>query len=98
MNEAVVTGKKYTALVDSGCSWLLVTRSVCNPLSRQTSDILTVKSEILHSDGIGTITLAVYNVSPVKSDVLVVDSPLLGIDMLIGMDIISMLGGVCINQ
>ena len=33
-----------------------------------------------------------------KTDVLVIDSPLLGFVMLIGMDIIRMLGGVRINQ
>ena len=42
--------------------------------------------------------LAVDNVSPVKADVLVMDSLLLGFDMLIGMDIIRMLGGIYIDQ
>ena len=42
--------------------------------------------------------LVVDNVSPMKTDVLVVDSSLLGFDMLIGMDIIKMLGGVSISQ
>ena len=42
--------------------------------------------------------LAVDNTSPMKADVLVVDSSLLGFGMLIGMDIIKMLGGVNINQ
>ena len=92
--EAVVDGKKRIALVDSGCSRFLVTRSVCNPSSWQISDILTVKGEILHSGGVGTIMLAVDNVSPVKADVLVVDSPLSSFDMLIGMDNIRMMGGV----
>ena len=61
-------------------------------------DVLTVDGKTLHSNGIGTITLAVDNVSPVKADVLVVDSLLLGFDMLISMNIIKMLGKVCINQ
>ena len=44
------------------------------------------------------------NILTVNSEILhgngvvVVDSLLLGYDMLIGMDIIRMLGGVCINQ
>ena len=98
MIKAVVNGKKCMALVDSGCSRSLVTGSVCDPWSRQASDVLTVDGEILRSNGVGTITLAVDNVSPVKVDVLVVDSPMLGFDMLIGMDIIKTLGGVRINQ
>lgn len=66
--------------------------------SRQASDVLTVNGETLRSNGVGTITLAVDNVGPVKVDVVVVDSPLLGFDMLIGMDAIKMLGGVRIDQ
>ena len=98
MIEAVVNGKKRMALVDSGCSRSLVTESACNPWSQQASDVLTVDGKTLRGNGIGTITLAVDNVSPVKADVLVVNSSLLGFDMLIGMDIIRMLGGVHTDQ
>ena len=93
MIEAIVNGKKHIALVDSGCSQTLMTRSVCNPLSRQKLDIQTV-----NSDGVSTIMLAVDNVRSMKADVLVIDSPLLGFDMLLEMDIIRMLGGVRINH
>ena len=96
--EAVVNGKKCVALVDSGCSWSLVTGLVCNLWSRQALYVLTVDSKTLCGNGIGTVTLTVDNVSPVKADVLVVDSLLLGFDILIGIDIIRMLGGVCIDQ
>ena len=96
--EAVVNGKKRMALVDSGCSRSLVTESVCNSWSGQASDVLTVDGKTLRSNGIGTITLEADNVSPVKADVLVVNSSLLGFDMLLGMDIIRMLSGVRIDQ
>ena len=96
--EAVVNGKKCMALVDSGCSRSLVTGSVYNPWSWQASDVLTDDGKTLRGNGIGTIMLTVDNVSPMKADVLVVDSSLLGFNMLIGMDIIKMLGGVHINQ
>ena len=85
-------------LVDSGCSRSLVTESVCNPWSGQASDVLTVDCKTLRSNGIRTITLAGDNISSVKADVLVVNSPLLGFDMQLGMDIIRMLGGVRIDQ
>ena len=52
----------------------------------------------LSSNGVGAIMLAVDNVSPMKADALVMDSSLLDFDLLIGMDIIKMLGGFCINQ
>ena len=98
MIEAVVNGKKCMALVDSGCSRSLVTGLVCNPWSWQALDVLTVNGKTLCSNGIGTIMLAVNNISLIKSDVLDVDSSLLGFDMLIDMDIIKMLGGICIDQ
>ena len=78
-------------------SWSLVTESVCNLWSQQASDVLTVDGKPLHGNSIGTITLAVDNVSPVKADMLVVNNSLLGFDMLIGMDVIKMLGGVYID-
>ncbi len=93
----MVNGKKRTELVESGCSRSLVTGSVCHRWSRQASGVLTVEGKTLCGTGIRTITLAVVNVSPVKADVLVVDSSLLGFGMLIGMDIIKMLGEVRIN-
>ena len=98
MIEVMVNSKKYMALVDSGCSRSLVTELVCKPWSGQASDVLTVDGKTLRSNGIGTITLAADNVSLVKADVLAVNSSLLGFDMLLGMDIIRMLGGVRIDQ
>ena len=98
MIEVVVNGKRRMAQVDSGCSRSLVTESVCNHWSGQASDVLTVDGKTFRSNGIGTITLTADNVSPVKADVLVVNSSLLGFDMLLGMDIIRMLGGVRIDQ
>ena len=65
--EVVVNGKRPIVLVDSGCSWSLVTETVCKTWSGQASDVLTVDGKILHSNGIGTITLAADNISPVKA-------------------------------
>ena len=98
MIEAVVNGKKCMVLVDSGCFWSLTTGSVCNPWRWQASDVLTVDGMTLRSNVIGTILLAVNNINPVKAVVLVVDSSLLSFDIVIDMDIIRMLGGVCIDQ
>ena len=92
--EPVVNGKKQMTLMDSGCSQSLMIELVCNSWSLQASDVLTVDGKTLPGNGVGTIMLAVDNISPVKADVLVVKSSLFGFDMLIGMDIIRMLGGV----
>ena len=60
--------------------------------SLEPKDIHTVNGEILHGDGVSTITLTVDNISPIKADILVVDSLLLSLDMLNGIDIIKILG------
>ena len=85
------------ALVDSGYSQSLVIESVCNPWSWQALDFLTVDGKPLCGNSIGTIMLAVDSISPVKADVLSMKSLLFGFNMLIGMDIIRMLGGVHID-
>ena len=45
-----------------------------------------------------TIVLTINNLNPIWTDVLVVDSQLLGFDMLFGMDIMKILGGISIIQ
>lgn len=49
-------------------------------------DMLTVDGKDLHRHGVGIIMLAVDDFDPVKADVLVVDSQLLGFDSLFGID------------
>ena len=89
--EAWINGKKGIALVDSGFSQSLVTGLVCSPLSHKELNIMTTNDEIIHSYGIATIMLAVDNLNPIRTDVLVVNSQLLGFDMLLGMNIIKIL-------
>lgn len=60
--------------------------------------ILTANSKVLHGHGVGTIMLAVDDMDSVKADVLVRDSQQLGSDLLIGMNLIKMHGGVSISK
>lgn len=91
-------GTKCISLVDSGCSWSLVSGSVCRSWSWQKMDILIADSKVLHRSSVGTTTLALDDIDPAKADALVIDSQLLGFDLLIGMDVIKMLGGVSITE
>lgn len=61
-------------------------------------DILIADSKVLHRSSVGTTTLALDDIDPAKADALVIDSQLLGFDLLIGMDVIKMLGGVSITE
>lgn len=84
--------------LESGCIQSLVGGSVCSLWSQQKLDIMRADGETLHSQGSGTITLMIDNANPVKADNLVMDSLLIGFNMLIWMDSIKILGGVSINQ
>ena len=96
--EAWIDEKKRIALLDSECSLSLVIGFVCSPWSRHELNIMTANGEIIHGRGVGTIMVAVNNLNPIRADVLVMDSQLLSSDMLLGMDVIKILGGVSIDQ
>ena len=70
--EILVDWKKRIALVDSGCSQSLVTRSVYSPRSRQELNIMTENSEIIYGHGVGNIILAVNNLNHIRADVLTI--------------------------
>ena len=59
---------------------------------------MTADAKILPVYKVGTIKLAVDHKNPMEADVLVVDSQLLGFDLLIGIDTIKMLGEVNISK
>ena len=92
-----INGVERKALVDSGCSWSLVSGSICRPDREQHTTVLTADGKRLASHGVGSVTLEVANRDPLKTDVLIVDSQLLGFDLLLGIDIIKALGGVRID-
>lgn len=54
--------------------------------------------KVLRSRGVGNIKLSINNGDHVTVSVLVVDSALLGFDLLLGMGIINELGGVRITE
>ena len=61
-------------------------------------DMLTADRKLTRNQGIADVKLSVKNSNPVKIDILVVDSKLLGFNILLKIDIIKKLGGVHINK
>lgn len=61
-------------------------------------DKLTADGKCFYGLGVGIITLAADDMNPAKADVLIVDSQLLRFDLIVGVYIIKMLGGVRINK
>ena len=86
------------ALVDSACSSFVVSEMLCRPKVWKSTAILTASRKCLLSHGVSCITLTVTNRSPLKTNVLVINSKPLVFDLLLGMDVIKKLGGVHINE
>lgn len=85
------------ALVDSGCSQLLINGSVCCPWSRQERNMI-MSAKILQSQRFGSINLCMGIGELIKVIVLIVDKELLGFNMHLGMDIIKKLDRVHITE
>ena len=100
MSEALTTvtvcinGFQRLALLDTGCSRLLVTRVLCHSWEKKKVDIFTVGEGALRWCGVGHVQLDVGSGCPINVEVLVADGKLLGFDLLLGFDIIKKLGGV----
>ena len=93
-----VNGIDRIALVDSGCSSSIVSRMLYRLEVRKRTAILTASRKCLLSHGVGRITLKVTNRNPLKTNMLVVNSKPLGFDILLGMDVIKILGGEHIDE
>ena len=93
-----VNGMDRIALVDSSCSSSIVSGMLCRPQVWKSTAILTAGRKCLLNHGVGSITLTVTNRSPLKTNVLVVNSKPLGFNLLLGMDVIKKLGGVHIDE
>lgn len=61
-------------------------------------EILTVGHENIRWCGLGFVQLGVSNRHPIDVEVLIVDRKPLGYKLLLGVDIIKRLGGVCMTS
>ena len=97
MNKALpavtvhINGFRRLALLDTGCSWSLVTRALCHSEEKKV-DVFTVEEGALRCCGVGHVQLDVGSGCPIDAEVLVADGKLLGFDLLLGFDIIKKLG------
>ena len=93
-----ISGVMRDALNDSGCTRSLVRSSVCSPPSGHKTEVLTVDGKIMTSRGMTSVNLRVDKRTPVVVDMLAMDGDLLGFDLLLGLDVIRLLGGVHVNE
>ena len=74
-----INGFQRLALLDTGCSWSLITRELCHSWEKK-ADVFTIGEGALRCCGVGRVQLD-------NVEVLVADRKLLGFDLLLGFDI-----------
>ena len=92
--KVCVDGQECTVLIDSGCSQMLVSKAVCRFWKQKSAGVLTTDGRTLNCRGYSKIKVEVGQVPAVDIEALVVDKQLLGFNLLLGIDMIKLLGGV----
>ena len=104
INEALpavivrINGCRRLALLDTGCSRSLVTKTLCHSWDKKKVDVFTAGERALRCCEVGRIQLDVSSAYPIDVEVLVADGKLLEFDLLLGFDIIKKLGGVYMTR
>ena len=93
-----INGFRRLALLDTGCSWLLVTRVLCHSWEKKKVNVFTVGEGALRCCGIGHVQLDIGSGCPIDAEILVADGKLLGFNLLLGFDIIKKLGKVYMTR
>ena len=91
-----IFGQVVKALVDTGCSKTIVSRTVVDRVEGEGSVVRFDGSEV-QCKGSAGVSLVVSNVR-VDLVVLVVDRLVDGVDMILGMDVIEKLDGVFVGK
>ena len=93
-----IKGVMCDALIDSECTRSLVRSSVCGPPSGHKTEVLTIDRKSMTSREVTSVNLWVDKRTLIVVDMLAMDGDLLGFDLLLGLDVIRLLGGVHINE
>ncbi|KFD49052.1 hypothetical protein M513_10100 [Trichuris suis] len=96
--EVQVDGVVRCALVDSGCSRCIVYAPFCRQWERHPVSLKTISGEELPCIGSGHVSLVVPGARAMAVDVIVSDRRPLGLDFVLGMSAIRLLGGVLVNS
>lgn len=91
-----VNGQSVQALVDTGCTKSMVRVGLCDAMERRTVLVAFDGSEVKCS-GVSKVEVAI-GAEAVRQEVLVMEQMVGDIDMVIGMDLMTKLGGVKISQ
>ena len=93
-----VGGSRFKALVDTGCSKSIIASWVKpGQLGKCGGSVVTVNGKEVRSIGEAKITIKIQDI-PVIIDSVVMEELLSGVDVILGMDVISRMGGVVVQQ
>ena len=98
VTDVTVDGTRCRALVDSGCTENLVHAPVCRQWRRQRTAVTTMNGSPFHCSGVGTVCLSTMTGQTAEVNVLVLEEPPMGLDLVIGVPGISALGGVTVGS
>lgn len=98
ITRLLVDGHWRTALVDSGCTDNIIHLSCCERFVKRSVTVTTVGDEKLSCNGVGQVTVETSSGQMAEISVLVMEKEPLGVDMILGMDGISALGGVSVKS
>ena len=93
-----INGVMRDALINSECTRSLVRSLICGPLSGHKTEVLTVDRKSMTSRWVTSVNLRVVKRTPIVVDMLAMEGDLLGFDLLLGLGVIPLLGGVHINE
>lgn len=86
------------SLTDSRCTRSFVKSSVCGPPNGRKTEVLTIDGKNMTSTGATKVNLQVHKRISVAMKMLAMDGDLLGLDPLLGLYVIELLGCVHINE
>ena len=91
-----LNGQSVQALVDTGCTKSMVRTGLCDKVESETVLVAFDGSEV-ECKGAARVNVSIGSKS-VTQEVLVMDQMVGGIDMVIGMDLMTLLGGVRVSK
>ena len=97
MIKLLIYGWICTALVDYGCSKTLMCKLASHSWRLREAKVITADVKTLTSLGVGTVDMKIDNIHPVTVEVLIIHQTLLGLNLLLGVDVIVKLGRVHIS-
>ena len=95
--DIAINGRRATALLDTGCSRTVIATWVCEFVQREKQEIVSADGRRVKCAGTANVELRVYG-KVVTADCVVVHQLFEGVDAVLGMDVLTRMGGITIGS